>query len=648
MVATPAVALRKIALVCLLLGVTPTAADAAEPVRFELSWPTVRLWVGAEGVSGVEVRAVDGSGATVADYADSLRLSGLGDTSSVAMAGGVATLDGVSITAATVTVAGRRVSSDVAVPTLDGLWSLLPAVFAIGLALITRQVLLSLLGGVWLGAAFLFGSPLEAFPRALDMLVTVAADADRMKIIVFTLGMGGMVGVMTASGGTAGIVDLVSGLAKSSRSASIATWGVGLLVFFDDYASSLLVGSTMRPITDKFRISREKLAYLVDSTAAPIASIALISTWVGYEVSLLADAMASAGIERDAYDVFIKGIPSRFYQVFALAFVFIIAWMGRDFGPMLSAERRARHEGKPIRDGGKPLMETGLMDEAEALGSVTPRWWLALGPIAALVSTVLVVLWVTGSASGAADATAFAQAKDAGVVRLMGYVLSNAASYDALLYGSGVGAGLAMIGALATRSTNLTGTVDAFVRGVRAMSLAVMVLVLAWSIGKVIDDLRAGPYVAGLIADTLPVWSIPSLTFLLGAVIAVSTGTSWGTMAILFPIVLPVVATHAGTPDFDSLLLGSTSAILGGAVFGDHCSPISDTTVLSSIASGSDHVDHTRTQAPYALVCAAIAVALGYLPVGMGLSPWISLIVGLAALVAIARFAGKRPEDPPH
>ena len=463
--------------------------------------------------------------------------------------------------------------------------------------------------------------------------------------MVFTLLMGGMVGVITSSGGTAGIVAVVVKYANSARSASLATWGMGMLVFFDDYASSLLVGSTMRPVTDKFRVSREKLSYLVDSTAAPIASLALVSTWVGYEVSLLADAMAAAGIEGDAYDVFLSGLPSRFYQIFALAMVVIVAAFDRDFGPMLTAERRARKEGKPIRDGGEPLMDTGLVEEAKQMTEVTPRWWLALVPIGTLVGTVLIHLWTSGSAAGAADPEAFATAEAAGFIRLFGYVLSNAASYDALLYGAGFGAGAAMILAVVARAMSTTDSISALVRGVRAMTMAIMVLILAWSIGKVMDDLRAGPYVAGVVAESLPAWSLPSLTFLLAGIIALATGTSWGTMAILFPIVIPVVAAHTGSPNFEPLLLGTTSAILGGAVFGDHCSPISDTTVLSSIASASDHVDHTRTQAPYALLCAAISIAIGYVPLGFGLSPWLSMLVGVVALIAFVRFVGKNPAE---
>jgi Na+/H+ antiporter NhaC len=194
------------------------------------------------------------------------------------------------------------------------------------------------------------------------------------------------------------------------------------------------------------------------------------------------------------------------------------------------------------------------------------------------------------------------------------------------------------------RAGTVTESIDALVRGVRAMSLAILVLVLAWSIGKVMEDLRAGAYVAGALGDTLPAWTLPSLTFILAGLIALATGTSWGTMAILFPIVIPLVAAHRADPAFEAILLGTASAILGGSVFGDHCSPISDTTVLSSIASASDHVDHTRTQAPYALLCAAVTLGIGYIPLGFGLSPWVSMGVGLVVLFAVLRLFGRVPE----
>jgi Na+/H+ antiporter NhaC len=500
-------------------------------------------------------------------------------------------------------------------PAVGTIWSLAPAAVAIVLALVTRQVLLSLIGGVWLGAALLQGGFFAAFPGTMDTLIVVAADKDKLKVITFTLFMGGLVGVIAGSGGTKGIVDVVSRVAKTRRSGGLATWGMGLAVFFDDYASTLLVGSTMRPITDKLRISREKLSYMVDSTAAPIASLAVVSTWIGYEVSVMGDAMKAAGVTGEGYDpyqIFLSGIPSRFYPILALLMVGLLAWTGREFGPMLAAERRARSTGEVLRAGGRPLMDANIVEDQKKLDEIDGRWWLAVLPVVSLVGCVLAVLFVKGPD----------------------------ASYDALLYGSAFGVSVGMLASIAVGAQSMRESIDSFVSGVRAMTLAVMVLVLAWCIGKVMSDLDAGKYVAGLIADTVPSWGLPTITFVLASVIALATGTSWGTMAILFPILLPVLAAHQTDPDFMNLLLGSTSAVLAGAVFGDHCSPISDTTVLSSIASAADHVDHTRTQAPYAALCAVIAIALGTLPMGLGVSPWILLPLQIAALYATIRFLG--------
>ena len=306
---------------------------------------------------------------------------------------------------------------------------------------------------------------------------------------------------------------------------------------------------------------------------------------------------------------------------------------------MLRAERRAKKDGKLIRDGGAPLMDAGLVEQAERMTSVTPRWWMAAVPLVVLVGTVIVVLLVTGLGAADGDPVGFAKAQAEGPIRILGYILSNAASYDALVYAGAMSCGVGF--AMSVKPIGLKHVVDGFVGGLRAMTLAVVVLCLAWSIGKVMNDLYAGHFVAQLIGGQLPIWSLGAITFLLASIMAFATGTSWGTMAILFPITIPVVALHVGTDGFETCLLGTSSAILAGAVFGDHCSPISDTTILSSIASAADHVDHTRTQAPYAILCGVVAVVLGYLPFGLGVPATVSIVVGLAALAAFLYFFGK-------
>lgn len=610
----------------------------------EVEWPKQRLFVGG-GLKKAVFTAKDAEGQRCTDLEGSFSVSGLTRTTSLAWSGGRARVEDDTLTASDLVVALPGGSQRLLVPMLPPWMSLLPALLAVVLAVVTRQVLLSLFGGVWLGAALLGGWSYLGFGDSLLTLVAVLADADRAKVVVFTLLMGGMVGVVGASGGSLGVVAKMSRFATTPKSGSVATWIAGMFVFFDDYASTLLVGSTMRPVTDRLRISREKLSYIVDSTAAPITSLAAVSTWVGYEVSVLGDAMRASGLERDAYEVFLAGMPSRFYQVFALAFVLVVAFMGRDFGPMLKAERRARKEGKPLRDGAEPLLDAQLVDETASPELVEGRWWLAVVPVLVLIGVVGAVLGATGVSAGSADAQAWDAARSAGTLRFVGYILGNAASYDALLFAAGASAFSAIVLSMAVRSLSMKRALDSFMNGMRAMTLAVVVLCLAWAIGRVMGDLEAGRFVASAIGDSVPAWSLPLLTFSLGAVIALSTGTSWGAIAILFPIALPVVVLHQADPNFEALLLGTTSAILGGAVFGDHCSPISDTTVLASIACASDHIDHTRTQAPYATLAALVSVLLGYLPLGFGLSPYVSLVLGIGALVLALRVLGRRPEE---
>ncbi len=628
----------------LLLGTTlPVRAEVPAGTELEVEWPSRRLWVGAEGVEGITLRAVNEDGTPV-PIDGPVSVTGLTLPSEVAFAGASLTLPPARIDAREVEVALESLSLRTEVPILPGWLSLAPAILAIALALISRQVILSLVGGIYVGVLLLGANPLGGFGRTLDVMVGSAADADHAKIMMFTLLMGGMVGVITASGGTAGIVQSLVKYAKTPRSASLASWGMGMLVFFDDYASSLLVGNTMRPVTDGLKISREKLSYIVDSTAAPISSIAIVSTWIGYEVSVLAEAMQASGLERDAYEVFITGLPSRFYQILSLVFVAMVAWTGRDFGPMLAAERRARRGDGLLREGATPLMDENILAGNAGDKEPEPRAWLAFGPIVVLIAVAFVVLMATGLAAAVSDPAGYATAQADGFVRTFGFILGNSASYDALLYGAGAGVAASMIFAGFVRAITLESAFDALVRGIQAMMLAVITLVLAWSIGSVMGDLQAGAYASGALSGALPLWTLPSLAFFLSALIASATGTSWGTMAVLFPVVIPLVAEAAMNPSTEGVFMATASAILGGAVFGDHCSPISDTTVLSSIACASDHVDHTRTQAPYALTIGAITIGLGYVPAGFGLSPWISLVLSVGALWAVLRFLGQSPE----
>jgi len=517
---------------------------------------------------------------------------------------------------------------------LPGWLTVLPPLLAILLALVTRDVLISLSLGVFSGAMILNGwNPFTAFARTVDQfLLGALADGDHAAIIIFTLFLGGMVGLLTKSGGTHGIVEMLRPYATTGRRGQVATWCMGVLIFFDDYANTLIVGPTMRPITDKLRVSREKLAYVVDSTAAPVVCLIPISTWVGFEIGLIADAFAKLQLPFDAYTTFLASIPYRFYPIFALVLGFTLASSGIDFGPMRRAEERTRRTGDPLGEDAEPIAEYGSQ-ATEPPADIPKRALNAFLPILTVVAVTVLGLYVTGAAG-------LERTGDTSNTQWVREVLANANSFKALMWGSLSGMLMALILPLVQRLLSLRDAMGAMVEGFRSMLLALVVLILAWGIGAVCDDLQTAHYLVGLVEGVVsPLW-LPALTFVLAALVAFSTGSSWGTMAILTPLVIPIahkLATGLGvTSDTDQyfvLLTASIASVLAGAVWGDHCSPISDTTILSSMATGCDHIAHVRTQLPYAFTIGIVAILIGSIPATIGLRPWVSLLVGTVLIV---------------
>ncbi len=502
--------------------------------------------------------------------------------------------------------------------------SILPPLLAIVLALLFRHVLVALVLGVWLGAFLIADlSFLGSFARLLDTHVVGAiADRGHASILVFSLLLGGMLGLMTQSGGAKGLASWVGTDATSRRRGQLTTWFLGLLVFFDDYANSLLVGSSMRPLTDRLRISREKLAFIVDATAAPVASLALISSWIGVEVGYIADQFTHLGIERDAYLTFIETIPFRFYPILMLLFVAWVAVRGRDFGPMLRAERRAFHEGFVSRPGAEPASD---FHEESVPEHLPGRPMNALIPVVVVVLVAALGIYFDGRA----------KALSAGMDGSLRAIVGEASSSAAILWGTGAGCLAALALSVWSGALSFAKSIEAWLSGMRSMLFAAVILVLAWALGGVCRDLDTASFLIGAVGDWIaPAW-IPATVFIMAALVSFATGTSWGTMAILFPLVIPLA--HQIAPGNETILLGTVSSILAGAVWGDHCSPISDTTVLSSMASSCDHMDHVRTQLPYALLVGGVSLLCAELPVAGGwYGPWMGLLVG--ALVMIAAF----------
>lgn len=522
-----------------------------------------------------------------------------------------------------------------------GFRSILPPLFAILLALISRDVILSLLGGIWLGASYLMGgNAIQGIFRSVDQhLVNALADREHAFILLFSLTLGGMVGIITAAGGAAGIVQKISRWARTPRSGQIATWAMGIFIFFDDYANTLIVGNTFRPLTDRLRISREKLSFIVDATAAPVASIALISTWIGFEVGLITDGLVPIGAivsPGEAYAVFIETIPYRFYPLLMILLVFLIGFWNRDFGSMLQAERRCRSTGKVLADSAQPLSSAASI-QIEDVKVTSISWIWGVVPVAIVIVSAFVGLILDGRI----------KLGDEAISAPLYRIVSVADSFAVLMWASLLGALSAGILASFGAGLRLSQMMDAFVNGVKTMLKAAIVLLLAWSIGGICQEMGTADYIIAISKEILSPHLLPALTFLISGAISFATGTSWGTLSILMPIVAPIsysfpIQAGLGAGISHGIMIGTIGAVLAGSVFGDHASPISDTTVMSSMASSADHIDHVKTQIPYALTIGVIGLLFGYLPSGFGVSPWISLPVSALAIIFVLRVVGKR------
>lgn len=511
-----------------------------------------------------------------------------------------------------------------------GALALLPPLVAIIFAMWKKQVIISLLAGIWGGATIINNwNPLKGLLETFSNYIVgqSLADSWNIGIIVFLLAVGGMIGMISKMGGTKAIADSIATRAKDCRSTQMATALMGVAIFFDDYANSIIVGNTMRPITDKQKISREKLSYIVDSAAAPVSSMAPISTWIAMELGLIAAGLQALNIEGNSMLVFFQTIPYRFYSIFSLVLLFSLIWMKKDFGSMLKAEIRARKTGEVCKPGSNPMIteDKALMPTDGTKGSI----WEVIIPIGIFILITFFGLWYNGYEEGMSFRDAMGNADASVVLTWAAFISSMAAGIQGMI----------------NKKFSISGAVDAWIGGAKSMLTAVIILALAFALKAVISEMQLAEWLVAIIPFTeggLAVILLPTLVFLTAMFVAFSTGTSWGTNSILMPIVIPVAANvSAASGTVTPLILACIGSVLTGAVFGDHCSPISDTTILSSSASGADHIDHVRTQAPYALLAAGIAIVVGTIPAGLGLPSWISLLLGAAALVLIVKFVGK-------
>ena len=528
------------------------------------------------------------------------------------------------------------------------LWlSIIPPLLAILLALVFKEVVSSLLIGIFAGAFIIhiyaenvLIALLYAFMATIDQFILQALnDSGHLSIIVFSMLIGGMVSVVSKNGGMQGIVNRISKYAKDARSGQLATWFLGIAIFFDDYANTLIVGNTMRPITDRLKISREKLAYIVDSTAAPMAAIALVTTWIGAELGYIESGIAQIeNYHSGVYATFISSLAYSFYPMLALVFMFILIYRKRDFGPMYSIEKASRNsdmDNSSLSVNNKELEEFVPEDDSKikAYNAVIPVLIVILGTIAGLIYTG----W---------DAEVVSD-NQLGFFKKLSTIIGNSDSYQALLWASLAGAVTALKLSILGKILTLQKAIQSLINGFKTMLPAIIILILAWSLAAVIEELKTADFLTSLLSNNLSPQLLPSITFLLAALVAFSTGSSWGTMAILYPIMLPAAWSICMENGIETALTisifhNTIACVLAGAVLGDHCSPISDTTILSSLASSCNHISHVKTQMPYALTVGTVSILLGTLPSGFGIPSWICFIISIATLYFIVQFAGKK------
>ena len=495
---------------------------------------------------------------------------------------------------------------------VNSFWSLLPAIIAIALALITKEVYSSLFIGIVVGgllySGFSFTGTIEHV--FVDGMITQLSDSWNVGILIFLVVLGSMVMLMNRAGGSAAFGKWSVEHVKTKAGAQIATILLGVLIFIDDYFNCLTVGSVMRPLTDKHKVSREKLAYLIDATAAPVCIIAPISSWAAAVTGFVDGA--------NGLTLFVRAIPYNFYALLTIAMMFTLTIADFDFGPMKKIERDSLKELRDKAAGIEPSSSmTGATDQPHPPVSAKGKVIHLVLPIAALIICCIIgMIYTGGFFEGATFIDAF----------------SNSDASVGLVYGSVAALLITQIFFMATRVLNFTECMNTISEGFKRMVPAILILTFAWTLKSMTDSLGAADYVAGLVQNVAGNGAfmnfLPAIVFVVGAFLAFATGTSWGTFGILIPIVVNVFGGDMNS----ELMIIAISACMAGAVCGDHCSPISDTTIMASAGAQCNHISHVSTQLPYALTAAAVSM-VAYIFAGFIRNWIICLPIGIALMV---------------
>lgn len=483
-----------------------------------------------------------------------------------------------------------------------GILSLVPAILAVALAFKTKNVTISLAVSLFVGVLIIAGgNPWLALQNLFSdyLFVDFTSGSSAQTIIMMSI-VGGFVALLELSGGANAFAGAIAKKVRGKSSAQIATWAGGLAIFFSDSGNSLIIGPIFKPIYDRLKVSRAKLAYILDSTSSPVCILIPITGWGVYIMSIIATEFEKLGIQASDSGTFLKAVPYQFYALLALLLVPLIALGKREFGPMAKSERYS------IEHGLKPDQNMDEVSDVAKTDKATP-WHMGI-PLLVLFITIFAMFISWGFPGKTMPGSKIRVALSSG------YLLASIT-----------------IGIMIMRSKimNFSETVGTFIGGIKRMASILIILVLAWGVGSVSSNLGTSQFIVDSTIDFLSPALVPAILFLIGSVISFATGTSWGTMAILLPLGINM-AFSFGISEAITI-----AAVLSGSLFGDHCAPISDTTVLSSMASGCNHFEHVETQIPYALL-AAISAFISYLIVGFTqISAFIALPIAIAILVAL-------------
>ena len=500
-----------------------------------------------------------------------------------------------------------------------GFWSIIPPLVAVGLAIWTKRVIFSLFISIWVGGLiFTGGHPLAAIAVSFDWIKDVMIDPWDARFLVLTMLLGSGAAFMFKTGGSHALTRILEKRLTNGKRSQLLAWVLGIVVFFNDYANSVIVGNASRDINAKYKVSREKLAYILDATAAPMATFGPVSDWIGYQVGLIGAAFVALKIvDVKAYFVFLQSMPWNFYCILSLIAVPMII-LGKDFGPMADAELRAKKTGKLVADGSTPLSSVGA-DLGEVKDPEKASIWNFILPLITLIGVGIWAIWYTGGGgTGKSLMDALADTEVDIALTWAAFAMTVVGLILALIHGM-----------------SLEECEKTVLGGFKTMLPAVLIMVLAWSVGTVCSSLATADFVINLTKSWMSAALLPFLIFVICMFISFATGTSWGTMAIITPIGVPLAYSIGGIP----LVAIAIGSVFAGAIFGDHCSPISDTTVMSSIFAESDHIAHVTTQIPYAMVVAGISAVL-YLLSPMIKNVFVLLAVGIIAQFFIYRYLG--------